>query len=312
MEVRGLFCCQIIVFGIALLVQNCVGFCFRANLMAEMTVSRRLRYYCEYKPLQGSSMRLFPGSNLYLVDQCLDCKCTMDGLQCCGFGHAGGAIAFRKDCKMLLDGCQPLIVKKDNHTLDCFTGKPINITALSEQLPHPDNMYIFETFKTPEQTPAENVTPPVEAPPPLITTTISPNQSASSTSLATPTTNATETKGHALISSTSNTLASTPPTIQETTTAGVPATDAVAITATADQQSPPQNNILRPTFADYLQYLMFTRNTAPDFSGQSLFPPYLNTGSNVRETSFLPAQPPQQQPNNLWQPDYFLPWFWFL
>jgi hypothetical protein len=37
MEVRGLFCCQIIVFGIALLVQNCVGFCFRANLMAEMT-----------------------------------------------------------------------------------------------------------------------------------------------------------------------------------------------------------------------------------------------------------------------------------
>ncbi|KAL4219549.1 hypothetical protein ACF0H5_022125 [Mactra antiquata] len=95
------------------------GYCFVGKLMAEMT-----------------------GSKIVLVDECMDCSCTMKGLECCGIGHAGGVIGHPDDCKVLLDGCQALLVKTNNESLDCFSGSVINFTALHENKPHPDTLIV--------------------------------------------------------------------------------------------------------------------------------------------------------------------------
>lgn len=49
-----------------------------------ISASQRVRFYCEFRPSSGHVIKLLPGSKLYLADQCLDCSCTTDGLQCCG------------------------------------------------------------------------------------------------------------------------------------------------------------------------------------------------------------------------------------
>lgn len=125
----------------------CHGFTFTTPLLSEVTVSWRPRYYCEHLPNDGFNVtipRLFPGSTLFLVDECLECKCTMSGLTCKGIGHNSGVVAMPSDCKQILDGCQALLVKISNASLNCYTGEPIDFQQLAQQLLHSDNIYSMQ------------------------------------------------------------------------------------------------------------------------------------------------------------------------
>ena len=67
--------------------------------------------YCVYKNLKvatGSTFKLF-------APHCIDCKCTTEGLQCCGFGFAAGVVVPPEGCVAYNDACN-LVIVKANHT----------------------------------------------------------------------------------------------------------------------------------------------------------------------------------------------------
>ncbi|WAR30991.1 hypothetical protein MAR_033533 [Mya arenaria] len=107
---------------------KCEGFCFEGKLVPEMTVSKRVRFFCEVKTLEGSVVRLLPGSHIYMADQCMDCVCDSSGLHCCGH------------CEAIHDGCHTMIVNRNDHTKDC-ANQTVDFAKLEKDLPHPDNVY---------------------------------------------------------------------------------------------------------------------------------------------------------------------------
>ncbi len=68
-----------------------------------------------------------PGSSFKLAaPDCLECKCTTQGLQCCGFGFAAGVVVPPEGCQAHNDACNLVFVKKDNPNEICHQPKTIN------------------------------------------------------------------------------------------------------------------------------------------------------------------------------------------
>ncbi|KAL5012477.1 hypothetical protein ScPMuIL_011028 [Solemya velum] len=113
------------------------GSCFFKQISVDQTETGRFRYICEYSLSHGglskgaefhSLLKVFPGSQFTTTD-CLKCDCTMEGLQCCGIGRMGGVSVAPEGCVFLTDGCKQLIVRRNDSSLDCFSGEPIPPSA---------------------------------------------------------------------------------------------------------------------------------------------------------------------------------------
>ena len=53
------------------------------------------------------------------------------------FGSHAGVVGLPDDCTKLQDGCQDLFVKKNDTSIHCFTGQPINFQQMVNTV-HPD------------------------------------------------------------------------------------------------------------------------------------------------------------------------------
>lgn len=63
---------------------------------------------------------MLPGSTLKLsIPQCIDCRCTLRGLECCGFGFAGAVARAPEGCARYNDACQLVFVKSNNESELC-------------------------------------------------------------------------------------------------------------------------------------------------------------------------------------------------
>jgi hypothetical protein len=76
-----------------------------------------------------------PGSSFKLAaPHCLECKCTKQGLQCCGFGFSAGIIVPPEGCIAYNDACNLIFVKKDNSSAICDQPKFINNSKKNKKL----------------------------------------------------------------------------------------------------------------------------------------------------------------------------------
>jgi hypothetical protein len=72
-------------------------------------------------------MKVLPGSSFKLsAPDCLKCKCTTQGLQCCGFGFAAGIVTPPEGCMVYNDACHLIFIKTDNPSEICHQAKSIN------------------------------------------------------------------------------------------------------------------------------------------------------------------------------------------
>lgn len=129
----------VIFITISIFADNAAAYCMQGSLHSEITeTTKRVRKYCEYRSPDGATvLRLFPGSKIYTTD-CQECDCDLTyGLSCCGFGSHAGVVGLPDDCTKLQDGCQDLFVKKNDTSIHCFTGQPINFQRMVNTV-HPD------------------------------------------------------------------------------------------------------------------------------------------------------------------------------
>jgi hypothetical protein len=80
-------------------------------------------------------------SNYYLVlrfkisaPDCLECKCTIHGLRCCGFGLSAGIVILPEECIAYNDTCNLVFVKEDNPSEICHQSKSINKSKKNRKL----------------------------------------------------------------------------------------------------------------------------------------------------------------------------------
>ena len=131
---------------ILLLILGCTspihGSCMRSRLVSQVT--RRFYHfsssfllslstlgygttnqYCRY-----NEIKVLPGSMFKLsAPDCLDCRCTLQGLRCCGFGFAAGVVVPPPGCRARNDACNLIFVREDNPSELCelSTSRKSNI-----------------------------------------------------------------------------------------------------------------------------------------------------------------------------------------
>nr|AGG35567.1 PfN44 [Pinctada fucata] len=105
---------------VSLLFSQINGFCYKTFGRIDKTVSGRLIPVCEFNGLD-----ILDGST-FSTAACTECVCNEGTLACCGYGINGGKVVAPPGCKTVADGCEVLVVKEYDETLDCFTGQPIN------------------------------------------------------------------------------------------------------------------------------------------------------------------------------------------
>ena len=76
--------------------------------------------YCVY-----GELKVLPGASFKVPSpDCLDCKCTTQGLSCCGFGVSAGVAIPPEGCVAYNDGCSAIFVKDSNRSELCEPIKP--------------------------------------------------------------------------------------------------------------------------------------------------------------------------------------------
>ncbi len=86
--------------------------------------------YCVY-----NTIKVLPGSSFKIAaPDCLDCKCTKQGLQCCGFGFAAGSVGAPEGCVAYNDACKLIFVKKDNSAEICSLSKSASKSKKNRKL----------------------------------------------------------------------------------------------------------------------------------------------------------------------------------
>jgi hypothetical protein len=67
-----------------------------------------------------NNIKILPGSSFKIsAPDCMECKCTTEGLQCCGFGFSAGVVAPPEGCIAHNDACNLIFVKKDTPSEIC-------------------------------------------------------------------------------------------------------------------------------------------------------------------------------------------------
>lgn len=81
-----------------------------------------MNQYCIYK-----NMKLLRGSSFKTAaPDCIECKCTNQGLRCCGFGFQSGVIVPPEGCIAHNDACNLIFVKITNSSEVCYQSNSIN------------------------------------------------------------------------------------------------------------------------------------------------------------------------------------------
>ena len=77
--------------------------------------------YCAF-----NEMKILPGSKFRLsAPNCLECKCSKQGLVCCGFGFSAGEVEAPDGCVAQNDACRLIFVKKDTPAELCPSTDPL-------------------------------------------------------------------------------------------------------------------------------------------------------------------------------------------
>lgn len=123
MKTMILFVCLAIAIAIPLI----QGSCSTAPVKIRQTASGRNMTVCTLP----NGMEILNGSVVALAS-CESCECNEQALSCCGIGHkAGVGPKPPKQCKIILDGCDAIMVKKADETKECVSGKSILVNGRS-------------------------------------------------------------------------------------------------------------------------------------------------------------------------------------
>ncbi|CAF2872682.1 unnamed protein product [Rotaria sp. Silwood2] len=112
----------LILLLISIFISPIYSFCLRGALVSETTKFGNVNKYCEY-----NKIKVLPGASFKLAaPDCVECKCSTQGLDCCGYGFAAGTVGAPEGCVAYNDACNLVLVKKDNASELCFPSKPAN------------------------------------------------------------------------------------------------------------------------------------------------------------------------------------------
>ena len=85
----------------------------------DLVAHGNLDQHCVY-----NEMKVLPGSVFRIAaPDCLECKCSKQGLVCCGFGFSAGLVQEPDGCIAHNDACRLVFVKKDNVSEPCLSSK---------------------------------------------------------------------------------------------------------------------------------------------------------------------------------------------
>merc|ERR1711860_395077 len=115
-----------LIFCVALLIPVIDGSCYTDSVKIRQTASGRNITVCTLQ----NGLEILNGSVVKLAS-CEICRCGEKELSCCGFGAmAGVGPTPPKECKMIRDGCEEIMVRKAEETKECYTGNSILVNNL--------------------------------------------------------------------------------------------------------------------------------------------------------------------------------------
>ncbi|KAL5013044.1 hypothetical protein ScPMuIL_011595 [Solemya velum] len=117
MGIRMLLASLLLIIQISLISGSCY-----ANRGEIEIDAGAMRMVCEYR-----GVRMLAGSTWNTTD-CEECTCDRFGLSCCKFGEDAGVridLEPNNECVRIRVFCNSYLVKASDHTLDCFSGRPI-------------------------------------------------------------------------------------------------------------------------------------------------------------------------------------------
>ncbi|CAF0885073.1 unnamed protein product [Rotaria sordida] len=112
----------VILLLISIFTSHVYSYCIQGPLTSQRTKFGNVNQFCEY-----NKIKVLPGSSFKLATpDCIECKCSTQGLQCCGFGFSAGVVEAPEGCEAYNDACNLVFVKKDNPSELCFPPKSPN------------------------------------------------------------------------------------------------------------------------------------------------------------------------------------------